>query len=518
MSVETEILRIRQNVADTYAVLAGMGADMPTAQISDNLARTAGTTKVVLYSEQNLTNSQKEQARKNIGAVSEDSLFEEVTVTHEVPGGNILPENMQWVVGYSIKNWDVGITTMNDLRTESGSYTSEIIEVKPGVEYILVKSTGAISGRSAFGIYDANGVSIKYVKASDGNTFLIPENGKYVRFVCNQSQTTALVSMQPVDAPGQDWVSKIAPRTETVTETIMVDKISMFEQQLMNRNRFIVFSDVHYHESASSVEENDARIQLLVDSINAEHAKRTVDFCIFNGDIAIGHDRSSIEAFANKWVDKFKMPVFWFPGNHDDVTDATWAKLFGNHRQASLENGNFYFIWLDVYSDAGDDGVESSGERTSTTIDTEWVEREIAKAGNKPVILMTHYIYAETWYPDIKNILDAYPQIIAVISSHTHDNLVGTIGDNNIPYIQTGNFSYPNGADWSKKGSNNEHLWGFANFETLDGGLYHWYIQPAHNYADISVNMPYTEGEKTLVYTMPNMKAGADINLMRHMK
>jgi hypothetical protein len=95
---------------------------------------------------------------------------------------------------------------------------------------------------------------------------------------------------------------------------------------------------------------------------------------------------------------------------------------------------------------------------------------------------------------------------------------VDTIGDNNAAFIQTGNFSYPNGADWTKKGSNNEHLWGFANFETEDGGLYHWYIQPAHNYADISVNLPYTEGKKSLICAMPKVKKSADINLTRHRK
>lgn len=68
MSVQNEIDRITQNVQSTYAVLAGLGADMPAAQTSDNLAETAGTTKAILYSEQALTEEQKAQARTNVGA------------------------------------------------------------------------------------------------------------------------------------------------------------------------------------------------------------------------------------------------------------------------------------------------------------------------------------------------------------------------------------------------------------------------------------------------------------------
>lgn len=67
MSVQSQIDRIEQNVANTYAVLNAFGADMPPVQNSDNLAQTAGSVKAVLYSEQSLTPEQQAQARKNIG-------------------------------------------------------------------------------------------------------------------------------------------------------------------------------------------------------------------------------------------------------------------------------------------------------------------------------------------------------------------------------------------------------------------------------------------------------------------
>lgn len=49
MSVQSQIDRINQNVANTYAVLKALGAVIPTEQTSDNLATTAGTAKMVLY-------------------------------------------------------------------------------------------------------------------------------------------------------------------------------------------------------------------------------------------------------------------------------------------------------------------------------------------------------------------------------------------------------------------------------------------------------------------------------------
>ena len=68
MSVQEQINRINQNVTNTYSALSALGADMPEAQNSDNLAATAADIKAVLYIAQTLTDAQKAQARANIGA------------------------------------------------------------------------------------------------------------------------------------------------------------------------------------------------------------------------------------------------------------------------------------------------------------------------------------------------------------------------------------------------------------------------------------------------------------------
>ena len=67
MSIQSEIDRIENNIAATYAELEEQGADMPSARNSTNLAATAATTKTVKYIAQTLTAAQKKQARENIG-------------------------------------------------------------------------------------------------------------------------------------------------------------------------------------------------------------------------------------------------------------------------------------------------------------------------------------------------------------------------------------------------------------------------------------------------------------------
>lgn len=68
MSIQSEIDRIENNIAATYAELEEQGATMPSARNSTNLAATAATTKTVKYIAQTLTAAEKEQARENINA------------------------------------------------------------------------------------------------------------------------------------------------------------------------------------------------------------------------------------------------------------------------------------------------------------------------------------------------------------------------------------------------------------------------------------------------------------------
>lgn len=83
MSIQSEIDRIEQNIANTYTALSDLGADMPTEQNSDNLAQTVGHVKAVLYIEQTLTEAQQDQARENVGAASQIALDQKVSLAPE---------------------------------------------------------------------------------------------------------------------------------------------------------------------------------------------------------------------------------------------------------------------------------------------------------------------------------------------------------------------------------------------------------------------------------------------------
>ena len=138
MSVQSEIDRIEQNVANTYAVLGALGADMPAEQNSDNLATTAGTAKAVLYSAQTLTEAQKAQARANIGINS--ALFTSI------------PKIIHIVVGKEFRMYYKNVISNPNCRLWLGSASG--ITVRRYAEYLSITAEDACDKNIAWKIYD----------------------------------------------------------------------------------------------------------------------------------------------------------------------------------------------------------------------------------------------------------------------------------------------------------------------------------------------------------------------------
>ena len=130
MSVQTEIERIKSNVANTYSALAEYGADMPEIQNSDALAETTGTVKAVLFQAQTLTDDQKAQARANIGCTSETDV-EEIIAEHfgESEATVNIMDGVAWHLGYY-----TGSGGINSAVSSANYYSgySDAVDVTPG--------------------------------------------------------------------------------------------------------------------------------------------------------------------------------------------------------------------------------------------------------------------------------------------------------------------------------------------------------------------------------------------------
>ena len=184
MSVQTQIDRINENVANTYDVLEGYGAEMPQTRNTANLPQTAASVKAVLFNEQNLTEAQKAQARQNIGAISTAQATESVEVL--IPSEAVAVVGIEFNIYHKsiiratrpVEDYDVKIY-LNDSSVECrryaecfrlnavvddvGDYTLTV-EVRNLIDYAVVASktmtlhiieNRAVSGKNVLFIGDS---------------------------------------------------------------------------------------------------------------------------------------------------------------------------------------------------------------------------------------------------------------------------------------------------------------------------------------------------------------------------
>lgn len=125
MSIQSEIERISENIANTYSVLSEAGASMPQSRTSDNLAETAANIKAVLYGkEQSLTEAQKAQARKNIG-------FEYIPEYVNTEAMSVLDKV---VSAQGSRTFVLGAIT--DMHYGSSNYTDGVLHACQGMKHI----------------------------------------------------------------------------------------------------------------------------------------------------------------------------------------------------------------------------------------------------------------------------------------------------------------------------------------------------------------------------------------------
>lgn len=299
--------------------------------------------------------------------------------------------------------------------------------------------------------------------------------------------------------------------------------------------RFCVVGDLHFGECGGSYDASDPsvhgttwdsngdyaganlaeRAQLFVDTIKKEHSKKPFDFIVSTGDIAIEGGKTAdmfnnpqyLEAFYRYYAPQLPCPLYIAPGNHDCFTASDWTKYTGLPRQYSLETDDFYFCFLDVFSNISmsSNGVTGAGIGYDH-VDFDFLDAEYAKSGNKKFIVVAHTIannassaLGSTDQAKMQAWVTSHDRYFMTIVGHSHAYGYKTLWGK--PYLNSNHFVYPT-KKWADAYNNHDYLWSINVVEIANAEMVTYYVQPAHNYAGMGLNHPYTIGDKHTIATM----------------
>lgn len=180
--------------------------------------------------------------------------------------------------------------------------------------------------------------------------------------------------------------------------------------------RVAIASDGHYGEAKTNYIANHENI---VRWLNKEHAKKPLDFVIFNGDIV--HNQPSLLAeVKSKYFDRLQFPFYAVQGNHDHADGALWTSVFGHSNNYAFDTKDIAFIL----------GNTSDTEGKYICPDIEFLKSSLEKYKAAKTIFIVLHIPPHKWMPEQDFYLECpeaiqlftkYPNIKAVFHGHDHN-------------------------------------------------------------------------------------------------
>ena len=256
--------------------------------------------------------------------------------------------------------------------------------------------------------------------------------------------------------------------------------------------RIIITSDIHHTQDKRWYGVlTDDRVQLWVDRIKEEHARRPIDLLIFAGDASLDHylqqgsytsrGISNSKEFAEKYLSQLppEIPRFIGAGNHEKYNDEQWESFMGNKRQGAVALERDLFIILDTYSASLEPNFNGD-LATYVPVDVDFIKQKMAEYPEHRVWLIAHYFDKKNETEEFKQLVKTEPRIKGMFAGHAHQCSIMDMGPEfgNKTVAQTGQFSY----SWytafpsDDPGDVLRSFWGFRELITSDDESYSEYI------------------------------------------
>ncbi|MBP3411969.1 MAG: metallophosphoesterase, partial [Oscillospiraceae bacterium] len=221
--------------------------------------------------------------------------------------------------------------------------------------------------------------------------------------------------------------------------------------------RVILTSDIHYCTSAYYGVAGKDRLQLWVDSINAEHEREPLDLIIIAGDMSLDHFYSNgniagsymgtnkvsyTEKFVKEYVSQLPtgVPRFFLPGNHEQYSDAQWKSITGNNRQCSYRTEGNLFLMLDNFNAYLEPNATANAVYTPSDMD--FIQSEMAKYPDDKVWLIAHYFEGGAESEAFKRLVQENDRIMGLFGGHDHmGDVKNTTTWGTKPYSMCGTFA-----------------------------------------------------------------------------
>ncbi len=284
--------------------------------------------------------------------------------------------------------------------------------------------------------------------------------------------SAASSAVQSASSQSGSTESKPSKPSSSVTSSVNSEP-QVEEPQEKKPTHLIMMSDVHLEDYNKwyGLTSPD-RMTKMVGDLNNFYQKDPFDHLFILGDTSLDfwenttyggsyrrEGRSNTKTLVDTYLSKLKAKNHYLiPGNHEQYSNSDWKKITGRDRQYSVVIDGWLFLMLDTFAGELDPDYDHHGIYTG--VDIAFVNEEMAKYPNLPVVLCAHYFNIDKESNLFRSLLKSNKRIVCLFEGHDHvdtvEQLPNSLGNKKV--FHCGNFSYTSNHDIDKFGS-----WGWRN-------------------------------------------------------
>ena len=162
----------------------------------------------------------------------------------------------------------------------------------------------------------------------------------------------------------------------------------------------------------------------MVGWMQKEHKDNHLDFVIVNGDLV--HNRPDLlPKVKTTYLEKFGVPFYTIPGNHDFADAALWKSVFGYEDTYTVDKGDIGLVFANT--------ADTKGKYVCPNIN--FLKEAFEKFKAKPIVFAILHIPPHAWSEEEKTLFVDCPEVMALMHSypnikaafHGHDHMLDTV-------------------------------------------------------------------------------------------
>ena len=235
------------------------------------------------------------------------------------------------------------------------------------------------------------------------------------------------------------------------------------------------------------------KIEKVYEDVMEENRRSPLDAVLVLGDLSVDdYDFRCLpynycKKFKEECMDRWPVPSYAIPGNHDSWPNELWKEVFGYDREYALEFGDTVFIMADTFATTPCSKKNPGGGSPINPIHDDFLRECLEKYKGKKIFICAHHIDGARITEEGKRLIKESGDVVFMYRGHCHVNETIEMGEEcgDVKLFDIGGYGYAMHIIDGKYDFNVfdfKWAWGYQIVEIYDDKIRTYHVKTDNHY------------------------------------